>query len=38
MAGGDQVLDDSRADVSGGAGDEYTHEQSLQKSLETNVG
>ena len=30
MAGGDQFLDDGRADESGRAGDKYTHEQSLQ--------
>ena len=30
MAGGDQLLDDGRADPAGGAGDKYTHEQNLQ--------
>ena len=35
MAGGDQVLDDGRADPAGGSSDKYAHEQNLQVSLET---
>ena len=35
MAGPDQILDDGRTDPAGGAGDEYTHDQSLQVSLQT---
>ena len=38
MAGGDQILDDGRADPAGRAGDEHTHEQNLQVSLETSLG
>ena len=37
MAGGDQFLDDGRADEAGGAGDENTHEQVSRVSLETNL-
>ena len=36
MTGGNQLLDDGRADETGGSGNKYAHEQSLQISSETN--
>ena len=36
-AGGDQILDDSRADVAGRSGDEHTHWQNLLVRVETNL-
>jgi hypothetical protein len=37
VTGGNQVFDDSRADETGGSGNEHTHKQSLQISWETNL-
>jgi hypothetical protein len=37
MTGGDQLLDDGRADPAGGTSDKHTHKQSLQVFLETNI-
>ena len=37
MTRGNQLADYGHPDEAGGAGDEYTHEQDLQFSLETNL-